>query len=230
MRAVFLDRDGVICQNRRDHVKSWREFAFLPGARDALARLAALDVSIVVITNQAAINRGLVSAEMVEEIHRLMVAEVEAAGGRIDGIFYCPHRPDEGCGCRKPEPGMLTRAALELDLDLRGSYLVGDAWDDIKAGLAVGCRPLMVLTGRGSEQAGKALREAPGCFQLLRDLPEAITEIMRLEEDRSRKNNRSDAVRARPDLKAVPRIEMDDGSIETSQSVFVDRGMDQHRL
>ena len=84
MRAIFLDRDGVICHNRADYVKSWREFVFLTGAQEALARLAVLDMPIVIITNQSAINRGIVPVETVKDINRRLVTEVEAAGGRIE--------------------------------------------------------------------------------------------------------------------------------------------------
>jgi D-glycero-D-manno-heptose 1,7-bisphosphate phosphatase len=180
-RAVFLDRDGVICRNRPDHVKRWGEFAFLPQALEALARLAALDMPIVVITNQAAINRGMVSVETVEDIHRRMVTAIEATGGRIDGVYHCPHRPDEGCGCRKPQPGLLQQAAAELGVELRGSYLVGDAWTDIQAGLAVGCTPFLVMTGRGPGQALQALREGSGRFRIVRDLLAVVTVIRQAE-------------------------------------------------
>ena len=181
MRAVFLDRDGVICRNRPDHVKNWSEFVFLSRARESLACLATLDVRIVVITNQAAINRRMVTADTVEEIHRRMVAEIEAAGGRIDRVYYCPHRPDEACDCRKPQPGLLKQAAADLNIELEGSYLVGDAWSDIQAGLAVGCTPLLVLTGRGQHQALQALREGVGCLRIVFDLSEAVWAILRAE-------------------------------------------------
>jgi histidinol-phosphate phosphatase family protein len=181
MRAIFLDRDGVICRNRPDHVKSWDEFVFISRAREALARLTALNLPIIVITNQAVINRKLTSAATVEEIHRRMTASIEAEGGRIDQIYYCPHLPSEQCNCRKPKPGLLQRAADELGLQLQGSYLVGDAWSDIQAGIAVGCVPFLVLTGRGLSQAPQALREGPGRFRVVRDLYEAATTILHAE-------------------------------------------------
>lgn len=178
MWAVFLDRDGVICRNRPDHVKSWDEFAFLPRALNSLARLADLDMPIIVVTNQAVINRGIATAETIEKIHRRMVAEIERAGGRIDRVYYCPHRPDEQCECRKPQPGLLRQAAADLGFELEGSYLVGDAWTDIQAGLAVGCTPFLVLTGRGMRQARQALGEGPGRFCVVRDLSEAAATIL----------------------------------------------------
>jgi D-glycero-D-manno-heptose 1,7-bisphosphate phosphatase len=150
--GVFLDRDGVINSNRPDHVKSWTEFEFLPGALGALNRLAKLDWPIAVVTNQSIIGRGLASQETVEEINARMMAEVRAAGGRIDGIWYCPHAPGAGCTCRKPAPGLLIAAADALDLDLRRSFLIGDALSDIQAAQAAGVWPIMVRTGRGAGQ------------------------------------------------------------------------------
>jgi D-glycero-D-manno-heptose 1,7-bisphosphate phosphatase len=181
MRAIFLDRDGVICRNRPGHVKSWDEFVFLSRAREGLARLATLDMPIVVVTNQAAINRGMISSATLEEINQRMVAEIQASGGRIDRVYYCPHRPDEGCRCRKPQAGMLYQAAADLGIELQGSYIVGDAWSDVQAGLAVGCRPFLVLTGRGLRQAPLALHEAAGRFRLALDLAEAVTAILQAE-------------------------------------------------
>ena len=150
--AVFLDRDGVINQNRSDYVKTWEEVSFLPDVFPALARLSSTPFCIVLVSNQSPIGRGILSCAEVEAINRRMVAEIERQGGRIDAVYYCPHRPDEGCDCRKPRPGMLLRAACELDLDLSGSYLVGDAVSDVEAALAAGCSPILVLTGRGTDQ------------------------------------------------------------------------------
>jgi len=160
MRAIFVDRDGVICENRADHVKSWDEFSFLPGATIGLAALSRLGLPLIVITNQAIIGRGIVSADVVEDIHRRMVAEVEASGGRIDRVVYCPHRIEDHCACRKPEPGMLLQVAGEMGIDLSQSYLVGDAANDLLAGHRVGCRLFLVLTGRGWRQLAPSLRAA----------------------------------------------------------------------
>ena len=181
-RAVFIDRDGVICRNLRNHVRSWEQFAFLPGALEALARLSRLDLYVVVITNQAIINRRLASATVVEDIHARMVRAIEAAGGRVDRVFYCPHRPDERCSCRKPEPGLLLQAAEELGLDLLQSYLIGDAETDILAGWAVGCETYLVLTGRGRSQRAQCLREERGVTVAI-DLGLAVDDILRLEAE-----------------------------------------------
>jgi D-glycero-D-manno-heptose 1,7-bisphosphate phosphatase len=181
MRAVFLDRDGVICENRPDHVKTWDEFQFLPGAKNSLAALSRLGLAVVVVTNQAAIGRGIVPVSTVDEIHRRMMAEVAAFGGRIDRIMYCPHRPDENCGCRKPKAGMLLQAANEMGIDLSRSYMIGDATSDLLAGQRVGCRTFMVLTGRGLQQLVPAFHSANGQFTITRNLMGATTHILRAE-------------------------------------------------
>lgn len=152
MKTVFIDRDGVINRNRREHVKSWSEFVFLPRAAEALAELTRWGFRIVILTNQAVINRGIVSQEVIDEIHTRMVAHLENTGARIDGVFCCPHRPEEQCSCRKPQPGLLFSAAERLGIDLTESYLIGDAISDIRAGKSAGCRTILVLTGRGPRQ------------------------------------------------------------------------------
>ncbi|RLC94727.1 MAG: D-glycero-beta-D-manno-heptose-1,7-bisphosphate 7-phosphatase [Chloroflexi bacterium] len=180
-RAVFIDRDGVICRNRSDYVKSWDEFVFLPGALEALAQLACTDLYIVVITNQSAINRGIVPVEVVEDINARMVLAIEAAGGRVDRVTYCPHRPDENCTCRKPQPGMLLTAAEALGLDLSQSYLIGDAETDMQAARAVGCRRYLVLTGRGRRQLMPCLAHSKLDFAVRRTLGTAVNSILQRE-------------------------------------------------
>lgn len=174
--AIFLDRDGVIGVNRPEYVRSWDEFEFLPGVLEAMKRLRLLGWPVVVISNQSAIGQGLVRIEDVDDINARMVSEVEAAGGHVEGIYFCPHRPDEECACRKPEPGMLTQAAKELDLDLAGSYLIGDAKSDVQAALAVGASAILVLTGRGVDQL-ETMVNFNGKFRVAKDLLEAVTVI-----------------------------------------------------
>lgn len=154
--AIFLDRDGVINANRDDYVKSWAEFCFLPGSLSALKRLhEQCTLPIVVITNQSAVGRGILRLADLTHIHTNMVNAVTNYGGRIDNIFYCPHHPQANCPCRKPKPGLLYQAAQMLHIHLQTSYIVGDAITDIQAGLAVGCKPILVLTGRGKAAKDK---------------------------------------------------------------------------
>jgi D-glycero-D-manno-heptose 1,7-bisphosphate phosphatase len=151
MRAVFLDRDGVISENRNDHVKSWEEFRFLPGALDALARLHQAGFPLFIVTNQAIVNRGMITAHMLEDIHARMLGHVVQHGGFINDIRYCPHDYGENCTCRKPRAGMLIELAARWQIDLADSYFIGDAWTDIAAGRSVNCRTILVRTGRGEE-------------------------------------------------------------------------------
>lgn len=152
MRTIFLDRDGVINENLSTHVKSWSEFRFIPHALTALRWLRQAHVRVFVVTNQAIVNRGLVSPAMLDDIHARMIARVEAAGGWITDIRYCPHDDHEHCTCRKPRPGMLLDLAREWGVDLSETYFVGDALTDVAAAHAAGCGAIMVRTGRGDEQ------------------------------------------------------------------------------
>jgi len=181
MRAIFLDRDGVICENRADHVKAWDEFRFLPGVLSGLADVARAGFVTVVVTNQAIINRSVVPAEAVHDIHRRMLDSVRRAGGRIDRVMVCPHRPDERCTCRKPQPGLLLQAAAEMHIDLSRSYMIGDATSDIQAGLAAGCACFMVMTGRGTKQAAQTYAQALPGVRYARDLKHAVQMTFFLE-------------------------------------------------
>jgi D-glycero-D-manno-heptose 1,7-bisphosphate phosphatase len=176
--AIFLDRDGVINRNRNDHVKALAEFEFLPGTLDALRRLARLEWPVVVISNQAIVGRGVVSRQTIDQINTHMVNTVRSVGGRIDRVFYCPHSPEEHCCCRKPQPGLLLQAADEMKLDLAGSFFVGDAESDVMAAKAVGCRPVLVKTGRGAGER-EILRQAQVMgYYLAEDLTDAVNWIL----------------------------------------------------
>jgi len=173
-KAVFLDRDGVINENRADHVKCWDEFHFLPGAPEAIARLTHAGLRVFIVTNQAVINRGVVSRDVIDAINQKMVAELERCGGRIEAVAFCPHRPEELCGCRKPEPGLLLGLASRHGLDLPQSVMIGDAINDVEAGLAAGCQAILVLTGRGPEQLSLARTVNRAGFRVARDLNAAV--------------------------------------------------------
>jgi D-glycero-D-manno-heptose 1,7-bisphosphate phosphatase len=150
--AVFLDRDGVINANRADHILSWDEFTFLPGALKALSLLNAARVPVIVVTNQAVVGKGLLSVAALDDIHARMCAAVLATGGSIFEVLYCPHLASANCACRKPKPGLLQLAAEKYNFDLTKSFYVGDALSDITAGTAAGCRCVLVTTGRGRTQ------------------------------------------------------------------------------
>lgn len=148
-RAAFLDRDGVINVSppRGEYVRSWGEFTFHEPVFDWVRLLNALDLLVIVVTNQRGVARGIMTAEAVEDIHRRMCAAVEARGGRIDDVFVCPH--EEGvCDCRKPRPGMVLAARAKWGIDLAGSLMIGDSDRDRDLAAACGLRFLRAADGR----------------------------------------------------------------------------------
>lgn len=148
-RAVFIDRDGTVNENRRDYVRSWDEFEFIPKAIEGLKALSKSDYRIIVVTNQRAVARGMMSLTTLEDIHARMLAEVENAGGRIDAVYVCAHDTKDGCNCRKPKTGLLELARETFNLDLRGCWMVGDKTQDVQTGKNAGCRTILVETGYG---------------------------------------------------------------------------------
>lgn len=157
-RAVFLDRDGVINRLRRGgYVTAWPMFEFLTGAREAIARLARTDFLIIVITNQSAINRGLLTEEGLEVIHNNMVFEIEQAGGRIDGIYHCPHHPDDKCKCRKPETGLFDRVKRDQEIDFSESWFVGDMESDRRVAERMGMSFILAEGDGGLERAVRTI-------------------------------------------------------------------------
>jgi D-glycero-D-manno-heptose 1,7-bisphosphate phosphatase len=142
---VLLDRDGVI--NRRiisGYVTYWEKFVFLPGALEALRLLNENHYGVIVVSNQAGVGKGLMTASDLDEITGRFIAEVEAQGGRILSVYYCTHRAEDGCGCRKPKPGLLRRAQAEYHFDPDRTVLVGDTESDLLAAHAAGCPAIMV--------------------------------------------------------------------------------------
>ena len=152
-RAVLLDRDGVLNRDTRRGVRRLDELRVLPGAADAVKRLTGAGCRVLVLTNQSGIGRGRLSAGELDEIHAALRREIEAPGGRIDGFYVCPHAPGIGCGCRKPEPGLIDQARREWGFEPAETWFVGDAVRDVDAAIAAGCRPALVLTGKGAHSA-----------------------------------------------------------------------------
>ena len=159
-KAVFLDRDGTI-NKFVGFLRDIEQFELLDGAAEAIRKINASGYLCIVVTNQPVIARGELSFGQLNEIHNKMEAELGLAGAYIDGLYFCPHHPQKGfegevpelkidCDCRKPKPGMLLRAAEEFNIDLKKSYMVGDSESDIKAGLAAGCRSILV-SGEGAD-------------------------------------------------------------------------------
>ncbi len=149
-RAVFLDRDGVLMEDA-NYVGHVDRVKVIPGAAAAVQRLRAAGFKIFVVTNQSGVGRGYFTREAVEEIHQLLRAQ----GIQPDRFYVCPHHPEDNCDCRKPKPKFLLDAGRDFDLDLAGSYMVGDRPSDLQAGWNAGVRPILVLTGVGRETLAK---------------------------------------------------------------------------
>jgi len=143
-RIVFLDRDGVINQNRNDYVKNVNEFIFLPNSIEAIKKLNQIGFLIIIITNQSVVNRGIIPKKELEKIHEYMIKKIQMQEGKIEKIYYCPHRPDENCNCRKPKTGLFLKAMKDFDVDLQNSWFIGDSTSDQEAGESIGLRTIII--------------------------------------------------------------------------------------
>ncbi len=157
MKLVILDRDGTINSDSDEFVKSPEEWQPLPGALEAIARLNHAGWHVVVASNQSGLGRGLFDMASLNAMHAKMQKLLAAQGGRIDAVFYCPHAADDHCQCRKPLPGLFEQIAERYNVDLKDMPVVGDSLRDLQAGVAVGCEPHLVLTGKAAQFRGREL-------------------------------------------------------------------------
>jgi len=165
--AIFIDRDGVINRRRPDdYVLNSSQFVFVPGIRAALKQLASLQLPMIVISNQAAVGKGLLEPATLRNITFRMQQTLSAHGTLLAAAYYCTHRQDEGCICRKPKPELLYRAADDFNVDLSRSIFIGDSETDVQAARAAGCKPVLFGSVPGSRT------DSLGCMT---DLPVALT-------------------------------------------------------
>ncbi|MGC9196475.1 MAG: D-glycero-alpha-D-manno-heptose-1,7-bisphosphate 7-phosphatase [Syntrophobacteraceae bacterium] len=148
-RFILLDRDGVINVNGPDYIKSLAEVVFYEDALEALKILEQKGVGAILVSNQSGINRGLIAWEDFRQIHEGVIRRVEECGGRIHAAFYCPHRPDENCGCRKPAPGMIFSACRFAGIEPGQTFFVGDSQSDMLAAQNAGCPGVRLLRAQG---------------------------------------------------------------------------------
>ena len=182
--AIFLDRDGTINVDH-GYVHEIDEFEFIEGVIDAMRQLKEMGYALVVVTNQSGIARGKFTEAQFETLTEWMDWSLADRGVDLDGIYYCPHHPQgtidayrQTCDCRKPQPGMLTRAAADLDLALDRSFVVGDRWHDLEAGQRVGARTLLVRTGYGrTEEASPKAHVQPSA--IVDNVIDAVSWILR---------------------------------------------------
>ena len=183
--AVFLDRDGTI-NEQMGYINHISRFQMLPGVAAAIRRLNEARIPVVVVTNQSGLARGYFPLELLAAVHEKMTVLLAEEGAHVDGIYICPHHPEAkkeeyrlNCDCRKPKPGLLLRAAVEMGLDLARSVVVGDRWSDLKTAKAIGALPVLVLTGygRGDAQYIGPTQEVQPAF-VGGDLAEAVQWIL----------------------------------------------------
>jgi histidinol-phosphate phosphatase family protein len=155
-KAFFLDRDGVINKNRDDYVKGISEMEILPEVPKAIKLLNDANFKVVIITNQSAVDRGLISIETVHEIHEFLKKKMVQNDAKIDGIYFCPHRPDEFCECRKPKPALILKAAKDLGISLSKSYMIGDRESDQVAAERAGIKFIPIKTNGNLLQVVRA--------------------------------------------------------------------------
>jgi histidinol-phosphate phosphatase family protein len=157
---VFLDRDGTLLEDP-GYLHRLEDYALLPGAIEGLRALAEAGCGLVIITNQSGIGRGYYAEADFQRLTDHLLDDLASHGIRIDATYFCPHRPDEGCSCRKPETGMLERAERELGARLSASWVIGDLPSDMELARRAGCRGIFVLTGHGAEHRAEIAPEVP---------------------------------------------------------------------
>src|SRR5262245_2732772 len=147
MKLVILDRDGTINHDSPSHIRSPAEWKPIKGSMEAIGRLVQADYRVVVATNQSGIERGYLDTQALFAIHDTLQRAAAQVGGRIDAFFFCPHKAESACMCRKPQPGMLLEAARRFNVAPKDVHMVGDAQRDLEAAAAAGTKPVLVLTG-----------------------------------------------------------------------------------
>jgi histidinol-phosphate phosphatase family protein len=185
MKVVFLDRDGVINKHPGDfqYVTSWDKFSFLPYVKPALRKLNDAGFKVFVISNQAGVAKGVYSQEALDLITDNMLAELKRHKVKIEGVFYCTHHPDDNCGCRKPKAGLIHKAIAKLkeqdsQIDIPGSYFIGDTERDMQAGKSVGLKTILVFSGKEKPENRPQWKCPPDITAC--DLREAVNIITRL--------------------------------------------------
>ncbi len=178
MKIIFLDRDGVINKypGFGDYVKDYREFYFLSGAKEAIRKLTEKGFSIYIISNQAGIAKKIFPKSKLKDITKKMLREIEESGGKIKGVYYCTHRKEDNCSCRKPKIGSIQKAIKKKKVNLRDAYFIGDTPRDIETGKNAGCKTILVLSGEAKKEDIKNLTFKPDL--IVRNLLEATKIIL----------------------------------------------------
>ena len=166
IKAIFIDRDGVVNTypggvTKTDYVTDQKEFHFITGTLQALKILKDKGIKVIIASNQGGVNKGLYTQSELDKVNSFMLKEIEKAGGAIEEVFYCVHKDEDNCECRKPKPGMLAVAARKYGIDPKSTYFIGDTPKDISAGKRIGCKTVLVLSGKSSREEIAAWEDKP---------------------------------------------------------------------
>ncbi len=188
--AIFLDRDGTLIEETVGYLQRLDQLVLFPWTADALRLLARAGFATVVITNQSAVGRGIITEAFLDEVHAALDARLASGGARIERYYYCPHHPDatleryrQSCDCRKPGSALITRACADLGLDPSRSWMVGDTWRDVQSGRAAGTRTILLRTGHGA-RGGRKPPDGVRADAILNNLMEAAAWILRTSTSR----------------------------------------------
>lgn len=162
MSLIILDRDGVINQDSDTYIRNLEEWIPIPGSIDAIAKLSQAGFTIAIATNQSGLARGYFELDDMEKIHLELIRKVEELGGKIAGVFYCPHLPTAHCNCRKPATGLLEAIERDLEISAVDAHFVGDSLKDLQAAQKHGCSPILVKTGKGLQTLATLAGSNPG--------------------------------------------------------------------
>jgi D-glycero-D-manno-heptose 1,7-bisphosphate phosphatase len=179
-KVIFLDRDGVINKDpehlKRQYVTKWKEFKFLPGVKSAIKKLTDAGYSIYIISNQAGISKKYFTMKNLRTITKNMKKELAKRGGRITDVFYCPHRTEDNCDCRKPKAGLFKKALKRGKIDFKDTFFIGDNIKDVQAGRKIGCKTILVLSGKVKSKDSKGWEAKPDFIK--RDLSDAVDHVL----------------------------------------------------
>lgn len=177
-KIIFLDRDGVINKDpEKGYIKRVEEFQFLPGSLSAIKKLNSYGYEVIVISNQAGIAKGLYSVEDLTKVNNNMLREVKKAGGKIKATYYCIHKDEDNCPCRKPKTGLIKQACEGLDIDIKKTFFIGDKKTDIETGKKAGCKTILVLSGKVKEERDTSSWSIKPDY-IKRDLKDAVDWII----------------------------------------------------
>ena len=175
-KPIVLDRDGVINEDLWGYVTRKEEFKPIKGSLEAIEKLTTAGFAVVVATNQACISKKIITAKQLEAVHEHMSSLVQAVGGNIDCIVFCPHEPKDNCSCRKPETGLLVEIEERIGSSLKNSFFIGDKESDLLCATRHGCTPLLVETGYGEKTLTS--KHCPPKERCFKDLMDAVSYVL----------------------------------------------------